>query len=217
MRCCNHPENSGSARGPERAVIKTTAGYMCGGRHAPRHRRPGGANTRCKEQDTYLGLRRGILIVTVGSGTKGGTGTVCTRTNTTSLGQVLLALCLADLDGGLLTAATELLRLECVLRLELGAAMLGDVAVSHFSGVGRPAGDEEGSRCAERSPAATKPGVAQLLLTTKRVVGAAGVEGQRVGPFKGAVVKRIDVGRRKARRLVVFWTMKEFGDLQQRK
>lgn len=80
---------------------------------------------------TYLGLCGGGLIVTVGGGTKGSTRSVLTGADASSLGQVLLTLGLADLDLLLLAAAAELLRLEGVLRLELSAAMLGDVALSH--------------------------------------------------------------------------------------
>jgi hypothetical protein len=51
--------------------------------------------------------------------------------NTTTLCEVLLALCPANLDLLLLAAAAELVRLESALRLERRAAVLGDVAVGH--------------------------------------------------------------------------------------
>jgi hypothetical protein len=78
-----------------------------------------------------LRLGRSGVIIAIGGGTKRSTRTVLTGSDTSSLGQVLLTLGLSDLDLLLLTATTELLRLEGVLRLELSAAMLGDVSLSH--------------------------------------------------------------------------------------
>jgi hypothetical protein len=80
---------------------------------------------------TYLRLGRSGVIIAIGGGTKRSTRTVLTGSDTSSLGQVLLTLGLSDLDLLLLTATAELLRLEGVLRLELSAAMLGDVSLSH--------------------------------------------------------------------------------------
>ena len=80
---------------------------------------------------TYLGLRWRVFIVAVGSSTERSTGTVLTGADATTLGQVLLALRLADLDLLLFTAATQLFWFERVLGLELGAPMLGNVSVSH--------------------------------------------------------------------------------------
>lgn len=86
---------------------------------------------REKEIKTDLGLCGGGIIVAVWSSSEGSAGSVLARSDTTALGQVLLSLGLANLDLLLLSAATELLRLEGALRLEIGAAMLGDVPISH--------------------------------------------------------------------------------------
>lgn len=88
-----------------------------------------------EESVTNLALRGGSLIVTVRSGAEGGTRTVCTCANTSPLGKVFLTLCLADLNLLLLAAAAELLRLEGILSLELGATMLGDEPVGHGGGL----------------------------------------------------------------------------------
>lgn len=79
----------------------------------------------------YLRLCGSRLIVTIGGGTKRGTGTVFTSSNTTALGEVVLALGLSDLNLLLLATTTKLLGLEGTLCLELGSAMFGDVAISH--------------------------------------------------------------------------------------
>jgi hypothetical protein len=83
-----------------------------------------------KSRRTHLVLNVAALIVTVGSSSKGSARLVSAR-NTTTLCEVLLALCPANLDLLLLAAAAELVRLESALRLERRAAVLGDVAVSH--------------------------------------------------------------------------------------
>lgn len=80
---------------------------------------------------TYLRLRGSGVIVAVGSGAQGGTRALVARADTTTLGQVLLSLGLANLDLLLLAATSEFVGLEGVLRLELSSAMLGDVPVSH--------------------------------------------------------------------------------------
>jgi hypothetical protein len=80
---------------------------------------------------TYLGLCRSSVIVTVGGGTERGTRAVLACSNASSLGQVLLSLCLANFDLLLLTAPAKLFRLEGVLRLEVRPAMLGDKLVGH--------------------------------------------------------------------------------------
>ena len=92
----------------------------------------------------YLRLGGRVLIITVGSSTKGSSRSRVASTDTAPLGQVLLALCLANLDLLFLTTATKLIGLEGALGLELGATMLGDIAVSHgcdvMSGRRRPDG-----------------------------------------------------------------------------
>jgi len=80
---------------------------------------------------TYLGLCGSRLVITIGSGAERGTGSVLTGSNASPLGQVLLALRLADLDLLLLAAAAELFRLEGILRLELRPAMLRNVSLRH--------------------------------------------------------------------------------------
>jgi hypothetical protein len=85
--------------------------------------------------DTYLGLGGRVLIVAVGGGTEGRTRTVLTGADAAALGQVLLALRLADLDLLLFATTAQLFGLECVLRLELRAPMLGNVSVSHGCGL----------------------------------------------------------------------------------
>lgn len=84
-----------------------------------------------KERFAYLRLGRRVLIVTVGGGTKGSSRSRVASTNTAPLGQVLLALRLANLDLLFLTTATKLIGLEGALGLELGATVLGNVPVSH--------------------------------------------------------------------------------------
>lgn len=83
---------------------------------------------------TYLRLGRSCVIVAVGRGTERRTRAVLTCADTTSLCQVLLALCFPDLDLLFLAATTELFGLERVLRLELRAPVLGDVSLSHVCG-----------------------------------------------------------------------------------
>lgn len=83
---------------------------------------------------TYLGLGRSSVIITVGRSAEGGTRTIFTSANSTPLCEILLALRFPDLDLLFLATAAKLLRLEGVLRLELGASMLGDVSLSHGCG-----------------------------------------------------------------------------------
>lgn len=80
---------------------------------------------------TYLGLCRGVLIVAVGRSTKGSSRALVTSTNTATLGEILLTLLLSDLDLGLLATTAKFFGLEGALGLELGAPMLGNVAVGH--------------------------------------------------------------------------------------
>jgi hypothetical protein len=93
----------------------------------------GGEPTRAGEQRkaTYLRLSRGGVIVAVGSGTERGARAVLAGADTSPLGQVLLALCLSDLNLLLFAAASKLLGLEGVLSLELGSAMLWDISFRH--------------------------------------------------------------------------------------
>ncbi len=84
-----------------------------------------------KKRAAYLRLAGRVLVIAIGSGTQRRAGAVLAGTNTAALGQVLLALRLANLDLCLLATATQLFRLEGALRLELRAAMLGDVAFGH--------------------------------------------------------------------------------------
>jgi hypothetical protein len=83
---------------------------------------------------TYLTLSIHTLIVAVRSSTqRGPRRTITTSADTTPLGKVLLTFLLPDLDLLLLAAPTQLVRLERALCLEVGAAMLGDVAVRHVA------------------------------------------------------------------------------------
>ena len=94
----------------------------------------GGASGESRKEHTYLRLCRDSLIVTVGGGAERGTGAIFSSADATTLGQVLLALGFANLDLLLLAPSTELFGLESALGLELGAAMFGNVAVSHGEG-----------------------------------------------------------------------------------
>lgn len=84
--------------------------------------------------ETYLRFSRSSIIVAVGSGAQRGTRPVCARGKASPLCQVLLTLRLANLDLLLLATAAEFFGLEGALRLEVGAAMLGNVAISHVCG-----------------------------------------------------------------------------------
>jgi hypothetical protein len=79
---------------------------------------------------TDLAFNVTALIVAVRGGTERGARLVAAG-DTTSLCEVLLALCPADLDLLLLAAAAELIRLKGALRFEGRAAMLGNVLVGH--------------------------------------------------------------------------------------
>ena len=81
---------------------------------------------------TYLTLCVGALIVTVWRCTKRSAWrTIATSADSSPLCEVLFSLLLADLYLLLFAAPTELIRLEGALRFEVGAAMLGDVALCH--------------------------------------------------------------------------------------
>lgn len=84
-----------------------------------------------RECVAYLRLGRGGIIVAIRSGAERGTRAVGACADSSALGQVLLALCPADLDLLLLAAPPQLIGLEGVLGLELGAPVLGDVSVGH--------------------------------------------------------------------------------------
>ena len=89
---------------------------------------------RQEEMQTYLALGGSGVIIAVGRSTQRRTGPVSTCADASTLGQVLLALGLPDLDLLLLATAAQLLRLEGALRLELSSAMLGNVPISHDCG-----------------------------------------------------------------------------------
>lgn len=80
---------------------------------------------------TYLGLCGRVLILAVGGGAQGGTRSVLASADASSLCQVLLTLCLSNLNLLLLATAAKLIWLEGVLGFELGPSVLGDVALSH--------------------------------------------------------------------------------------
>lgn len=80
---------------------------------------------------TYLGLCGRVLILAVGGGAQGGTRSVLASADASSLCQVLLTLCLSNLNLLLLATAAELIWLEGVLGFELSPSVLGDVALSH--------------------------------------------------------------------------------------
>lgn len=82
-----------------------------------------------------LTLDVATLIVAVGGRTQRRSGLVAPG-DAAALGEVLFTLRPADLDLLFLAAAAELVRLEGALRLERGAAVLGDVFVGHGGGGG---------------------------------------------------------------------------------
>lgn len=93
--------------------------------------KPSRRRKKSAKEKAHLRLGRSGIIVAVRGSSERCAGSVLARTDTTTLGQVLLSLCLANLNLLLLSATAELLRLESALRLEIGAAMLGDVSVGH--------------------------------------------------------------------------------------
>lgn len=82
---------------------------------------------------THLALDVAALIVAVGRCTQRGARLVSAG-DATTLCEILLALCPADLDLLLLATPAELVRLEGALCLEGGAAVFGNVLVSHACG-----------------------------------------------------------------------------------
>ena len=87
-------------------------------------------------QDTYLTLDgSSIFVVTIGASEAGAwSGGLCSISigNTPPLRKILFPLRLADLHLLLLTTTAQLVRLELTLGLELGAAVLWDVAFGHL-------------------------------------------------------------------------------------
>jgi hypothetical protein len=80
---------------------------------------------------THLTLRVCTLIVAVRSGTQRSAQSTFTSANSSSLREVLLAFLLSDLDLLLFAAATQLVRLERALGLEVVPAMLRNIAFRH--------------------------------------------------------------------------------------
>lgn len=80
---------------------------------------------------TYLRLSRGRVIVAVRGGAEGSAWSLVAGADASAFCQVLLTFRLSDLHLLLLATAAELLRLERVFCLELGPAMLRNVAVGH--------------------------------------------------------------------------------------
>jgi hypothetical protein len=79
----------------------------------------------------YLGLGGSRVIVAVRGGAEGSARSLVAGADASALCQVLLAFRLSDLDLLLLATAPQLLGLERVFCLELGPAVLGNVAVGH--------------------------------------------------------------------------------------
>lgn len=79
----------------------------------------------------YLTLDGAGLVITLSGNTAAYTNSTITGLDTSSLGQVLFSLLLANFNLLLLTATTEFIRLELISGLELGATVLGDVTFGH--------------------------------------------------------------------------------------
>ena len=95
----------------------------------------GRGKARCEQRrscKSHLGLGRSSVIIAVGSGAQGSAEPICA--DSTAFGQVLLSLCLPNLDLLFLAATPQFFGLERVLGLELGPPVLGDVPVSHDCG-----------------------------------------------------------------------------------
>lgn len=84
-----------------------------------------------RRQPPYLALVAHTFIVAVCRGHPTDTDTSVIPLYASALRKVFFSLLSADLDLLLLTAAAQFVRLEGILRLELGAAMLGNVTFSH--------------------------------------------------------------------------------------
>ena len=81
---------------------------------------------------TYLTLaHHACLIVAVRRGTERSSELSASRTDTSSLRQILLPLRTSDLDLLLLTTTAELVGLESPLSLEVGPTVSRDVAFRH--------------------------------------------------------------------------------------
>ena len=79
----------------------------------------------------YLTLDSAGLIVTLGSYAAAHTNAAIAGLDTSPLGQILISLLLSDFNLLFLTTTTEFVRPELIPGLELGATMLGDVALGH--------------------------------------------------------------------------------------
>ena len=80
----------------------------------------------------YLTLDSAGLIVTLGSRYAAAhANATIAGLNSSSLGQILFSLLLSDFNLLFLTTTTEFVRPELIPGLELGATMLGDVALGH--------------------------------------------------------------------------------------
>jgi hypothetical protein len=90
------------------------------------------SNIKEVKTETYLALNSTSFIVTLGGGSHAtNADATIPGLNTTSLGQVIVTLLLANLDLLFFTTAAELIGLELVLSLELCPAVFGDVAFRH--------------------------------------------------------------------------------------
>ena len=84
-------------------------------------------------QYAYLSLSIRALIITVWrSPERSAWGAITASADATSLRKVLFSLLLSNLNLLFFAAPTELIRLEGALGFEVGAAMLGDVALRHI-------------------------------------------------------------------------------------
>ena len=83
----------------------------------------------------YLTFRGHGIIVTICLCSQGSARSrTVSGSNPSSLREIFLAFGLADLDLLLLATASQLFRLEGVLRLELSTTMFWDVAFGHVCG-----------------------------------------------------------------------------------
>jgi hypothetical protein len=120
-------------------TIKGSSSLSCG-------RVSGGAGRT--EEKSYLRLGVDALVIAVGSSAKRGAGGIAAG-DSAALGEVFLALSLADFHLLFLSTTAEFIGLEDALGLEGIATMLGDVSLSHggLDGRGSVVGDFGGARC----------------------------------------------------------------------
>jgi hypothetical protein len=120
-------------------TIKGSSSLSCG-------RVSGGAGRR--EERSYLRLGVDTLVIAVWSSAKRGAGGIAAG-DSAALGEIFLALGLADFHLLFLATTAEFIRLEDALGLEGIATMLGDVSLSHggLDGRGSDVGDFGGARC----------------------------------------------------------------------